>query len=55
MTPIPILILFAVALALSLALTPFARWAGQLGLWPLWLLGAALLALFALHPSRPRG
>ena len=36
-------------------LTPFARWAGQLGLWPLWLLGAALLALFALRPSRPRG
>ncbi len=36
-------------------LTPFARWAGQLGLWPLWLLGMALLALFALRAPRPRG
>jgi apolipoprotein N-acyltransferase len=24
-------------------LTPFARWASHLGLWPLWLLGGALV------------
>jgi apolipoprotein N-acyltransferase len=32
--------------------TPYAAWAGRLGLWPLWML-AALLVVVSARPSRP--
>jgi apolipoprotein N-acyltransferase len=37
-----------------LGVTPYAAWAGRLGLWPLWIL-AMLLVLLALKSPRRRG
>ena len=34
-------------------LTPFARWAARFGLWPAWLLGAAVVAAAFLRSRRP--
>jgi apolipoprotein N-acyltransferase len=37
-------------------ITPFAWWAGRLGLWPLWLLGIALISIaFYAASARARG
>ena len=36
-----------------IGLTPFARWAGHLGLWPAWLLALGVVALAFRHRPRP--
>jgi len=35
--------------------TPYARWAGRWGLWPLWILGGWVLMMAALRKRVPKG